>query len=329
VPSIETVMVTGATGKLGAPLCEALVAEGYKVIAVDRRLPVGVLGLADEVQADVGDYAAMEKLVARSDAVIHLASCKEDRDAFIKVSQQGTFNLLDATMRTKKPQRFILASGDAVNGIYFNPQPVPIREDVPMAAYPGYYALSKVLEETMATQYYLQAGVPSVVLRMSWIHCEDDILTHLTVAGDSFGVPVWSELMSPQQRAQYSGGRDAVVALRHPDGSPMRRHIVAVEDCVQSYLLALRTDGIEGQTFMIAMTDPFNYVEAAQYAAKKLGIDVLDLVDPVGRDFCVDTTKARYVLGYKPRFDIFSLVDKAVEFRRAGAARRERSGAKG
>jgi nucleoside-diphosphate-sugar epimerase len=321
-------MVTGASGKLGGPLCEALLSAGYHVIAADLRLPVGVEGV-EEVQLDVADGPAVDSAVARSDAVIHLASCKEDREALIKVSMQGTFNLLDAAMRTKRPQRVILASGDAVNGIYFNPQPVPIREDMPMVAYPGYYALSKVLEETMCQQYFHQAGVPTVCLRMSWIQAEDDILTHLTVAGESFGVPVWSELMDDRQRAEFSGGRDAVVALRHPDGAPMRRHIVAVEDCIQSYLLALRTEGIEGETFMIAMNDPFDYVEAANYAAKRLGIEVLELVDPVGQDFCVDTTKARYVLGYQPKYDIRGLIDKAVEFRRSGSQRRTRSGFKG
>ena len=326
--NIKSVMVTGASGKLGGPLCEALLADGYHVIAADRRLPVGVAGV-EEVQLDVADSRAMEAQVARSDAVIHLATCKEDREAVIKVSAQGTFNLLDAAMRTKKPKRVILASGDAVNGIYFNPQPVPIREDMPMVAYPGYYPLSKVIEETMFQEYFWQAGVPTVCLRMSWIQAEDDILTHLTVAGDQFGVPVWSELMSDQQRARYAGGRDAAVALRHPDGAPMLRHVVAVEDCVQAYLLALKTEGIEGQTFMIAMTDPFNYVEAAPYAAKQLGIDVLDLVDPVGKDFCIDTTQARYVLGYRPKYDIFRLIDSAVEFRRSGRQRRQRSGFKG
>ncbi len=325
---IKTVMVTGASGKLGAPLCEALVADGYHVIAADLRLPVGVEGV-EEAQLDIADSQAMESLVARSDAVIHLASCKEDREAVIKVSAQGTFNLLDAAMRTKRPQRVILASGDAVNGIYFNRQPVPIREDMPMVAYPGYYPLSKALEETMFQEFFWQAGVPTVCLRMSWIQAEDDILTHLTVAGDQFGVPVWSELMNDRQRADFSGGRDATVALRHPDGTPMRRHIVAVEDCVQAYLLALRTEGIEGETFMVAMNDPFDYVEAAGYAAKKLDIETLDLVDPVGRDFCIDVAKSRYVLGYRPKYDIFNLIDKAVEFRRSGSKRRARSGFKG
>lgn len=326
--SIRRIFLTGASGKLGAPLCEALVKAGYEVQALCHRYGVGVDGVS-EVRGDVADADLMEDLVAQADAVIHLATCKEDRSALIRVSIQGTFNLLEAAMRSKRPQRVILASGDAVNGIYFNPQPVPIDEDVPLVAYPGYYPLSKVLEEAMFAQYYHQARVPTVCLRMSWIHAEDDILNHLTVAGDCFGIPVWKELMNDQQRALYAGGRDAAVALRHPDGQPMRRHIVAVEDCVQAFLLALERPGVEGQTFMIAMTDPFDYVDAARYAAPRLGIDVLELVDPVGQDFCIDTTRARYVLGYQPQYDIRALIDRAVAFRQSGAARRQRSGYQG
>jgi UDP-glucose 4-epimerase len=326
--TIQRILVTGASGKLGAPLCEALVKAGYQVRALCHRYAVGVAGV-EEVQGDVGDAGLIEDLVARCDAVIHLATCKEDRDALITVSLQGTFNLLDAAMRTQAPRRVILASGDAVNGIYFNPQPVPIREDMPLVAYPGYYPLSKVLEEAMFEQYFHQAGVPTVCLRMSWIHSDDDILNHLTVAGECFGIPVWKELMNDQQRALYAAGRDAAVALRHPDGQPMRRHIVAVEDCVQAFLLALEREGIEGQTFMIAMTDPFDYVDAAHYAAQRLGIDVLELSDPIGQDFCIDTTKARYVLGFQPACDIRSLIDRAIAFRQSGAPRRQRSGYQG
>ena len=263
---------------------------------------------------------------AEVDAVCHLATCKEDRRGVIEVSARGTFNLLDAAMRTRAPRRVVLASGDAVNGIYFNPRPVPICEDAPMVAYPGYYALSKVIEETMARQFYHQAAVPTVCLRMSWIHAEDDILNHLTVAGESFGVPVWTELMDEAQRADASAGQDAAVALRHPDGRPVRRHIAAAADCVQAFLLALRCEGIEGQTFNIAMAEPFDYVEAAAYAAERLGIGVLELVDPVGQDFCMDITRARYVLGYRPQHDVRSLIDDAVEFRRSGRSRRPRSG---
>lgn len=326
--TIRRVLVTGASGKLGGPVCEALVAAGYEVTATRHRNPVGIEGVR-EIPLDLADADAVEKAVAASDAVIHLATCKEDRAGVIDVSARGTFNLLDAAARTGSLKRFVLASGDAVNGIYFNPQPVPIREDMPLVAYPGYYPLSKVIEEAMTEQFYHQARVPTVILRMSWIHAEDDILTHLTTAGGSFGIPVWRELMNDAQRARCDGGADAAVALRHPDGSPARRHIVAVEDCVQAHLLALSREGVEGQAFMIAMNDPFDYVEAAAYAAKQLGIETIDLVDPVGQDFAIDVSKARYRLGFRPQYDIFGLIDRAVAFRRAGSPRRTRAGYRG
>jgi UDP-glucose 4-epimerase len=325
---IQNVLITGASGKLGAPLCRALLEAGYRVVALRHRNTVGIDGV-EEVQGSVADAQLIEDLVGRSDAVIHLATCKEDREALLSVSVQGTFNLLEAAVRTGRPKRVILASGDAVNGIYFNPQPFPIREDLPLAAYPGYYALSKVLEETLFRQYYCQAGVPTVCLRISWIHADDDILNHLTVAGECFGVPVWSELMDPRQREVYGRSRDAAVALRHPDGRPMRRQIVAVADVVSAFLLALTRDGIEGETFLIAMADPFDYPAAAQYAASRLGIETIDLVDRIGHDFCIDITKARDRLGYQPKVDIHQLIDKGVEFRRAGRQRRQPSGYRG
>jgi len=328
MPSIKHVLVTGASGKLGVPVCEGLLAAGYHVTGLRHRHPVGVAGV-EEVQADLADAAAVEKLVLRHDAVIHLATCKEDRHGVIDVSARGTFNLLDAAMRTRSLARFVLASGDAVHGIYFNPQPVPIREDMPMAAYPGYYPLSKVIEETMCRQFFVQAGVPTVVLRISWIHTEDDVLNHLTIGGEPFGVPVWHELMSPEQKASHPAGRSAAVALRHPNGKPMRRHIVAVEDCVQAFLLALGSEGIDGETFNIAMGEPFDYTETAAYIAQRLHLDVIDLVDPVGQDFCIDVAKARYVLGYRPKYTIFKLIDQAIEFRQSGKARRQRAGYKG
>jgi UDP-glucose 4-epimerase len=326
--AIKSVLVTGASGKLGVPLCEALLQTGYQVIALRHRAPVEVAGV-EEVEGSVGDAALIEDLVGRSDAVIHLATCKEDRAALIPVSLQGTFNLLEAAMHTRRPQRVILASGDAVNGIYYRPQPGPISEQTARRAYPGYYALSKALEEEMFEQYYHQAGVPTVCLRISWIHAEDDLLNHLTLAGESFGVPVWQELIGERQPAMLSGSGDAAVALRHPNGQPLRRQIVAVEDVVQAFLLALARPEIEGQTFLIAMTDPFDYVDAAQYAARQLGIGVVDLVDPIGQDFFIDTAKARVILGFRPQCDIYGLIDRAVEFRRSGRRRRRPSGYKG
>ena len=85
----------------------------------------------------------------------------------------------------------------------------------------------------------------------------------------------------------------------------------------------------EGETFQIAMEQPFNYVETADYLANRMNVDTVDLVDPVGQDFCIDIAKARYVLGFTPTHDIFTLIDQAIDFRKSPQSRRQRSGYEG
>jgi hypothetical protein len=74
------------------------------------------------------------------------------------------------------------------------------------------------------------------------------------------------------------------------------------------------------------MAEPFDYVETADYLAKQLGVEVIELTDPVGQDFCIDIMKAWYVLGYRPQFDIRGLIDQAIQFRQSGRQRRQRAG---
>ena len=76
-----TVTVTGAAGYFGAVLCRKLLAEGYRVRAVDNLRYHGeaLLGLLDEpgltfFKSDVRDDRAMGQVCAGADAVVHLAA---------------------------------------------------------------------------------------------------------------------------------------------------------------------------------------------------------------------------------------------------------------
>jgi len=73
------------------------------------------------------------------------------------------------------------SAGYAALGIWFYPQPIPLDENHPLTAYPGYYAFSKVMEETMAAQYSVQYGVPITVLRSSWVFEGSDLLNHFSL----------------------------------------------------------------------------------------------------------------------------------------------------
>ena len=68
---VVKVLVTGASGLLGAGTARALAARGDQVTVLQRR-PAG-LGLP-EVLADVADLAAVRRAAAGQDAVVHLAA---------------------------------------------------------------------------------------------------------------------------------------------------------------------------------------------------------------------------------------------------------------
>ena len=120
------------------------------------------------------------------------------------------------------------------------PQPTPITEDHPHRGYPGYYPLSKVLEEVMCEQFRIMFDLPITVLRFSWVQDEDDFLAHITLAEPNFGVPLWRDwAVTDEQKSFFADGRDAVAMLTHPGGEPGKRQVVGIKDVVQSIMLSL------------------------------------------------------------------------------------------
>jgi len=318
---IRNVLVTGASGKIGRNLVPALVREGYHVRAVQHHTPVAFEGV-EVVKGSVGDEAFVRKALDGIDAVCHLATQKEDRDALVEVSVRGTLNLLDACRNSKHLKQLIISSGDAAQGIYFYPNPVPIREDMGLRAYPGYYALSKVLEDTLVEQYGIQYGLPWTILRFSWIFDEDDILAYMTFGKPDFGGPAWRDLAKrPEQKAFFEKGEDGVGCLVHPDGRPYVRHIVGVADVVQAFMISLGNPQATGQTFNCAAPAPFSYDVLSDYISEKLGVPSVTFEFDGAYDFSIDVTKARSVLGYRPEYDVFRIVDAAIDFRESGATR--------
>jgi nucleoside-diphosphate-sugar epimerase len=320
---IKNILVTGASGKIGRRLVPSLVKAGCKVRAVQFKTPLSFSG-AELVRGDISDGKFAREILEDMDAVCHLATCKEDRDNFLNVSVRGTFNLLDGCRGRGGVKRFILAGGDASLGIFFYPNPYPLSESAPLRAYPGYYAFSKVLEETMVSQYHIQYGLPSCILRFSWIQDEDDILAYMTFRPPNFGGPAWRDIASTaEQKRFFENDLDGVGCLLHKDGKPFVRHVVGVMDVVQAFHLALERPQSCGQTFNIASTAPFSYDVLSKYIADKLGLPVVSFELGDFHDFSIDISKARSTLGYAPEYDIFKIVDAAIDFRRSGGKRSE------
>jgi len=318
---IKNILVTGGSGKIGKSLLPKLVEAGYAVRAIQFERPIEAAGV--EIMAgDLRDTSLAARAVEDMDAVIHLANVKEDREQFMATNVRGTFELLDAVKQCGHIKQYIQAGSDARAGIFYHPRPIPIDETHPHAGYPGYYPLSKVLEETMCEQYRIQYDLAITVLRFSWVHTEDDILAHVTLAEPNFGVPVWAELaVTDEQKSYFEKETDGVAKLVHPGGAAGVRHIVGLPDVVQAIMLSVDNPTAVGEAFNVSGPAPFSYDVLAGYVSKKMSLPVVEFEYDGFHDFRIDISKSRSVLGYDPQWDVFRIVDDAIAFRKSGGKR--------
>ncbi len=321
---IKNLLLTGAGGKIGRSTLAELVKTGFSVraLAFDDGLEVKKLENVEVVTGDLRDEALAPKLIEDMDAVIHLANVKEHRELFMDANIKGTFYLLDACKNCGHIKQYIQAGSDARAGIYYYPQPIPIDENHRHSGYPGYYPLSKVLEETMCEQYRIMYQLPITVLRFSWVQDEDDFLAHITLKEPNFGVPVWKDwAITSEQKSYFAEGKDGVACLLHPNGAAGKRQIVAIKDVVKSIMLSLGNPTAIGEAFNVSGPSPFSYDVAAKYVSEKLDLPIVEFEVSEFHDFYIDMTKSRSVLGLNPEYDIFRIIDDAIAFRKAGRKR--------
>lgn len=320
----ENILLTGASGKIGRATLPKLSKAGYSVRALEFEEPVDTEGTkgVEVIHGDLRNPLLAPKLVEDMDVVIHLANVKENRGLFMDTNVKGTFFLLDACKNCGHIKQYIQAGSDARAGIYYYPHPIPIDETHPHSGYPGYYPLSKVLEETMCEQFAIQYNFPITVLRFSWVHDEDDILAHVTLKEPNLGVPIWQDwARTAKQKEFFEKGLDGVAKLVHPGGKPGIRHIVGIKDVVKSIMLSVGNPVAVGQVFNVSGPSPFSYDVLANYVSRKLDLPVVDFEVSEYNDFSINMTKSRTVLGFEPEYDILRIADEALEFRRAGGQR--------
>lgn len=310
----KTVAIFGASGKLGRRAISLLTDRGYSVRALVHRTPIEDESVTS-ISGSITDLAAVSETVRGADIVVQMATTKEDPTTFFDVSVKGTFHVLEAC-REAKISQFLLLGGDAAYGIWFYPQPIPISESHPLTAYPGYYAFSKVMEETMTWQYATQYDLPVTVLRSSWVFQDDDLLHHFSLLrnvdpsepGHGFG-EIDEHLLSLVREK-----KEHIPLLLDAQGAPLRRHIVHIDDVMQGFGLMLDNPSAMGQAFNIAAPAAFDYRVAAEYLSKQLDLPIAEIRCPNYHPFEIDISRARTLLGYAPENDFFRMADRAIQF---------------
>jgi nucleoside-diphosphate-sugar epimerase len=171
------VTVTGAAGKLGIYVCQALANAGYTVRATDkarrRRTPVQL-----EI-SNLLDRGACYRLLADADAVVHLANYSDnvisDAQKLFNENVAMNMNVFQAALDSGA-RHVIFSSSIQVIGNHRSRDADPCRclpylpLDGDTPANPGNaYALSKQVGEVMLSYFSRQAQMNCVALRFPWL----------------------------------------------------------------------------------------------------------------------------------------------------------------
>ncbi|MCC7450520.1 MAG: NAD(P)-dependent oxidoreductase [Anaerolineae bacterium] len=314
----KRILVTGATGKVGQTFLRRFFSDprfdDFTVRALLHNRPLTSHDRLETLHGSISDVDTVNKVMDGVTHVLHLATCKETPSEIMDVAIKGMFWLLEASRASSTFAQFILIGGDAGMGHFVYPHPIPVTETQKHSAYPGCYALSKVLEEVMLEQYYIQYNLNGCCLRAPWIMEKDDFKYQLSFGEDVFGGPRWRDLVGPEQADQYVRTHTIPVML-DPNGKPVKRNFVHVEDLVSAILCAIDSPQAHQQTFNICMDEPVDYRAVGDYLAQTRGLPTVDLVTPYHSTW-LDNTKAKFLLGWRPVYDLHRMIDTAWDYQR-------------
>jgi UDP-glucose 4-epimerase len=315
----QLILVTGATGKVGQTFLTRLFSDpafgNFRARALCHNRTLLARDRLEVVRGDLADRETARAAMQGVSHVVHMAHVKETPEQVMDVAVKGLFWLLEESRASDTFRQFILIGGDNAVGHFVYPHPVPVTEIQKHTPYAGCYALAKVLEEVMLEQYYIQYDLNGCCLRAPWIMEKDDFKYTLSFGEDVFGGPRWRDLVGAEQADRYAA-TGTIPVLCDLAGKPILRNFVHVEDLVMAILIALEHPKARQQTFNICMDEPVDYGRVAEYLERSRGLPSVRISTPYHSTW-LDNTKAKFLLGWRPAYDLHRLIDEAWEYRRA------------
>lgn len=319
MPETKRILVTGATGKVGQVFIERLLAapqfDNFIIRALCHNRVLAENGRLEVIRGSIEHLPLVDEALAGVTHVLHLATSKETPETIMDVAVKGLFWMLETCRLSDTFEQFILIGGDAGIGHFYYPHPIPVTEIQKHSAYPGCYALSKVLEEVMLEQYFIQYDLNGCCLRAPWIMEKDDFKYQLSFGEDVFGGPRWRDVVGPKQADKFVAAGTVPVMI-DKEGRPIKRNFIHVEDLVSAILAAIDNPQASQQIFNVCMDEPVDYGELGNYLATTRGLPTVEIKTPFYSTW-LDNTKAKFLLDWRPEYNLSKMVESAWSYQRS------------
>ena len=265
------ILVTGATGRIGARLIPRLLRGGdmVRILVRDVQRADTLQSLGAEVAVgDLTNPVSLRDAVCGIDAIIHLAAFFRGANPaeVQRVNQDGTLALATLAINTEI-KRFVFLSTNLVYGPTNGT--VLTEETPPHPATP--YPMSKSAAEESLMELYRVRGLDLRILRLAFVYGEGD--PHLR-EGLS-----WFRQWNPNQ--------------------PI--HLLHHADVAQAIMLVVGKDGLHGQIYNVADDEPVKVGDVLRVYDEDPVEEAFSR--PLNREWLqiMDTHKI-HTLGFRPRF---------------------------
>ncbi|MFD1394959.1 NAD-dependent epimerase/dehydratase family protein [Kroppenstedtia eburnea] len=290
------ILVTGGAGFIGSHLVDTYIRDGHEVVVVDHLGSGQRENLNDQAVFYETDILSeeFERVVEkeRPDVINHHAAQKSVPDSVQNPRYDANINILGLLSILEESVKYgvkkvIYASTGALAG-----DRIPAREDhEPQLLSP--YAISKYTGEKYLRFYFLHYGLKFVALRYANVYG-----TRQVADGECGVIPIFFN--------NYLAHRPSVLMADPDQPEGTTRDYVHVRDVAVANRLALEHG--ENEILYISSGTEIHIAEVYQLMKEVLGHDLpLIRKGPRAGDLkrcCLDNTRAKQVLGWKPRISL-------------------------
>jgi len=311
-------LVTGGAGFIGSHLSESLILRGDQVTILDD-LSTGLVRNLSDIknkvkfeQGNILNKTLIDKLVAESDYVVHLAAALGVFNIVnkplesLKTNLQGSEIVLEACDKYRKP--VLIAS---TSEIYGKNDKVPLNEeDDRIIGHPlksrWSYSEAKAVDESLAYFYYLENKLPIRIVRFF------NTVGPRQVGHYGMVVPRFVTAALKNEPLSVYGSGDQIRCFCH------------VTDAVKALLLVMDSDTAVGQVFNVGNNSQISIMDLAKKVLKitgsKSSIEKIAYEKAYPEGFedmqrrVPDISKIKQVLGWEPKINLDQIIKDIADF---------------